>query len=124
MDMAKCGIGFTCRKGLKPESPNQEGLSWVMMTGERCDISQSYSTRYLLDGQDASTVVCIYRQACGVRLVFGAFTNKHKTPATMSSIRGIPSIQFLDSSANSILLRLRFMMTKISNLLSAKKLGG
>ena len=23
VDLAKCGIGFTCRKGLKPESPNQ-----------------------------------------------------------------------------------------------------
>lgn len=25
VDLAKCGIGFTCRKGLKPESPNQAG---------------------------------------------------------------------------------------------------
>ena len=90
VDMAKCGIGFTCRKGLKPESPNQ-------------DCHGSYSI-YLPGGQDASNVARIYTQACGVRLVFG----------TMSS-RGIPSIQLLDSYARSILLRLRFMMTKICN---------
>ena len=24
MDIAQCGIGYTCRKGLKPESPNQD----------------------------------------------------------------------------------------------------
>lgn len=95
VDMAKCGIGFTCRKGLKPESPNQ-------------DCHGSYSI-YLPGGQDASNVARIYTQACGVRLVFG----------TMSS-RGIPSIQLLDSYARSILLRLRFMMTKICN----QKTGG
>eukprot|EP00913_Durusdinium_trenchii_P003162 g2923.t1 len=29
VDLAKCGIGFTCRKGLKPESPNQD--SWFVL---------------------------------------------------------------------------------------------
>ena len=53
--------------------------------------------RYLPDGQDASTVariyiyIYIYTQACSVRLVFG----------TMSSSRGIPSIQLLDSSVKA-----------------------
>merc|ERR1719506_1949868 len=29
VDTANCGMGFTCRKGLKPESPNQD--SWMIM---------------------------------------------------------------------------------------------
>merc|ERR1719473_100683 len=29
VDPTKCGLGFTCRKGLKPESPNQD--SWFVM---------------------------------------------------------------------------------------------
>lgn len=29
IDQSNCGMGFTCRKGLKPESPNQD--SWMVM---------------------------------------------------------------------------------------------
>merc|ERR1712232_1010935 len=29
VDPASCGLGYTCRKGLKPESPNQD--SWTVM---------------------------------------------------------------------------------------------
>merc|ERR1719291_1667058 len=29
VDPAACGLGYTCRKGLKPESPNQD--SWTVM---------------------------------------------------------------------------------------------
>mmetsp|Transcript_118456 Transcript_118456/g.166539 ORF Transcript_118456/g.166539 Transcript_118456/m.166539 type:complete len:393 (+) Transcript_118456:60-1238(+) len=32
VDIAQCGIGYTCRKGLKPESPNQD--SWFVLKME------------------------------------------------------------------------------------------
>merc|ERR1712151_1063889 len=32
IDPASCGLGYTCRKGLKPESPNQD--SWTVMQVE------------------------------------------------------------------------------------------
>lgn len=33
IDPVKCGLGFTCRKGLKPESPNQDSWSIVTVDG-------------------------------------------------------------------------------------------
>eukprot|EP00429_Kryptoperidinium_foliaceum_P056830 CAMPEP_0176091698 /NCGR_PEP_ID=MMETSP0120_2-20121206/45933_1 /TAXON_ID=160619 /ORGANISM="Kryptoperidinium foliaceum, Strain CCMP 1326" /LENGTH=374 /DNA_ID=CAMNT_0017425599 /DNA_START=62 /DNA_END=1186 /DNA_ORIENTATION=+ len=36
IDTVACGLGFTCRKGLKPESPNQD--SWCVLKMESCSI--------------------------------------------------------------------------------------
>jgi len=36
VDAAQCGLGYTCRKGLKPESPNQD--SFFILKTETCSI--------------------------------------------------------------------------------------
>lgn len=36
IDPTSCGLGYTCRKGLKPESPNQD--SWFVLKMESCSI--------------------------------------------------------------------------------------
>jgi len=36
IDPASCGLGYTCRKGLKPESPNQD--SWFLLKMDACSI--------------------------------------------------------------------------------------
>jgi len=36
IDPAACGLGYTCRKGLKPESPNQD--AWFVLKMESCSI--------------------------------------------------------------------------------------
>lgn len=36
IDLQGCGIGYTCRKGLKPESPNQD--SWCLLKTDSCSI--------------------------------------------------------------------------------------
>eukprot|EP00928_Gymnodinium_smaydae_P033290 TRINITY_DN23885_c0_g1_i1.p1 TRINITY_DN23885_c0_g1~~TRINITY_DN23885_c0_g1_i1.p1 ORF type:complete len:397 (+),score=72.52 TRINITY_DN23885_c0_g1_i1:36-1226(+) len=36
MDPASCGLGYTCRKGLKPESPNQD--SWMVLKLDACSM--------------------------------------------------------------------------------------
>jgi serine/threonine protein phosphatase PrpC len=36
LDPAQCGMGYTCRKGLKPESPNQD--SWFVLKMEKLSI--------------------------------------------------------------------------------------
>jgi len=36
LDLAAFGMGYTCRKGLKPESPNQD--SWFVLKTEACSI--------------------------------------------------------------------------------------
>jgi len=39
LDPTKCAIGFTCRKGLKPESPNQDSWFVLRLEGEKnCSI--------------------------------------------------------------------------------------
>lgn len=43
MDVAKDGLGFTCRKGLKPESPNQD--SWSVL-----EVHDDYSIYGVYDG--------------------------------------------------------------------------
>mmetsp|Transcript_8627 Transcript_8627/g.17681 ORF Transcript_8627/g.17681 Transcript_8627/m.17681 type:complete len:380 (-) Transcript_8627:177-1316(-) len=36
IDPSSCGLGYTCRKGLKPESPNQD--SWFLLKMDACSI--------------------------------------------------------------------------------------
>jgi len=36
LDPVSCGLGYTCRKGLKPESPNQD--SWFVLRMDQCSI--------------------------------------------------------------------------------------
>jgi len=39
IDAVSCGLGFTCRKGLKPESPNQDSWSILRIEGEQHNCS-------------------------------------------------------------------------------------
>jgi len=54
VDAAQCGLGYTCRKGLKPESPNQD--SFFVLKTDRCSIYGVFDG-HGMKGHDVSNFV-------------------------------------------------------------------